>query len=261
MGPQDLEIYLLNGGIRLAYNLKNQNESVIDKKFLAEANKNLSNEEINTILKWTKETFGKDDVAMTTAFGYSGLVLLHHVLDIMPDLNVYFIDTGFHFQETLDFCEKITDEWNLNLEIIKPDITNQELIKKLGPRPYKENPDLCCHYCKVEPLLRILKKHTAWLSGIRRDQSITRAGIEVIDLDGRGKIKISPMAHWTKKQTWNYIKDFELPYHPLHDEGYPSIGCEPCTMPVGKGGDERDGRWPFMQKLECGIHLYDSDDQ
>lgn len=231
----------------------------IDKKFLAESNKRLYNEDIYTILKWTKEVFGSNDVAMTTAFGYSGLVLLHHVRDIIPDIKIYFINTGFHFQETLDFCNNISSEWNLNLEILKPEVSKKELEAKLGSTPYDENPDLCCHYCKVEPLLRILKKHNAWLSGIRCDQSVTRAGIEVIELDGRGKIKISPMAHWTKDETWNYIRRYKLSYHPLHDKGYPSVGCEPCTFPVSDGGDERDGRWPFMQKLECGIHLHDSD--
>jgi phosphoadenosine phosphosulfate reductase len=227
----------------------------IDKHFLAKANKKLSNEDVSTVLNWTKKTFGTEEVAMTTAFGYSGLVLLHHVINIIPDINIYFIDTGYHFQETLDFCDKITDEWNLNLTVLKPDISKEKLKEKLGKEPYKENPDLCCHYNKVEPLLRILKNHSAWLSGIRRDQSITRADIEVIELDGRGKIKISPMSHWTRDQTWEYIHSNDIPYNPLHDQRYMSIGCEPCTVPVEQGGDERDGRWPFMQKLECGIHL------
>lgn len=231
----------------------------LDKHFLAQANEELSDKDVYTVLNWTKDVFGVGEVALTTAFGYSGLALLRHVIKIMPSIQIYFIDTGFHFKETLDFCEKITDKWNLNLEVVKPDISKEKLKQKLGEKPYKSNADLCCHYCKVEPLLRILHKHDAWLSGIRRDQSITRAGIEVIEIDGRGEIKISPMAHWTKEQTWDYIKKNDIPYHPLHDAGYPSIGCEPCTAPVEEGGDDREGRWPFMQKLECGIHLNNSD--
>jgi len=227
----------------------------IYKKFLAEANKKYSNSDVDTILKWTKNTFG-ESFAFTTAFGYSGIAILHHALKIMPDMKIYFIDTGFHFKETLDFCKEITEKWNLNLEVLKPEITVKQLKKKMGKEPYKVNPDLCCHYLKVEPLLRVLHKHSAWLSGIRRDQSITRGGVEVIDVDGRGCIKICPMAKWTRKQTWDYIKKNKLPYHPLHDKGYPTIGCQPCTIPVKDGGDERDGRWPDMQKLECGIHLF-----
>ena len=153
-------------------------------------------------------------------------------------------------------CHICKKEWDLNLEVIEPETTKKQLEKKIGKEPYKVNADLCCHYCKVEPLLRVLHKHEAWLSGIRRDQSITRAKIQVIDLDGRGSIKISPMYKWTKKRTWDYIRENNVPYHPLNDNGYPSVGCEPCTVPVEEGGDERDGRWPFMQKLECGIHLY-----
>jgi len=231
----------------------------IDKHFLLQANKELSSQNVNKILEWTKDTFGNKGVAMTTAFGYSGLALLHHVIDIIPDIKIYFIDTGFHFKETLDFCDIISSQWNLNIEIIKPDIKKQELEKKIGKEPYKKNPDLCCHYCKVGPLLTFLHKHDAWLSGIRRDQSITRSDIEVIELDGRGKIKISPMAHWTKKQAWDYIRKNDIPYNQLHDKGYLSIGCEPCTRPIKFGENERDGRWPFMQKLECGIHLNNND--
>lgn len=229
----------------------------IDTKLLAQTRDKFIDADALTILKWTKETLGKN-VAMTTAFGYSGMVLLHHALQIIPDLKIYFIDTGFHFKETVDFCNKITDEWNLNLEIIKPSITEETLNKKIGKLPYKINPDLCCHYCKVEPLLRILHDHTAWLSGLRRDQSRTRAGIETIEVDGRGTIKIYPLAYWTKERAWEYIKKHDLPYHPLHDKKYLSIGCEPCTIPIEKGGDERNGRWPDMQKLECGIHLYNN---
>lgn len=227
------------------------------KKFLAEANKKYSDANVETILKWTKKAFG-ESFAFMTAFGYSGIAILHHALKIMPDMKVYFVDTGFHFPETLEFCEYIADKWNLNLEVIKPDTTIKKLEQKIGKKPYEVNADLCCHYLKVEPLLRILHKHSAWLSGIRRDQSITRGGVEVIDMDGRGCIKICPMTKWTKEQTWDYIKKNKLPYNPLHDKGYPSIGCSPCTKPAKAGGDERDGRWPDMQKLECGIHLYDN---
>ena len=218
------------------------------------ANEKLADADVMTILKWAKKKFG-DGLAMTTAFGYSGLVLLHHALQIMPRINIYFIDTGYHFPETIEFCNRIAKEWNLNLEVLKPAISKKQLEKRIGKAPYKKNPDLCYHYCKVEPLLRVIHEKAAWLSGLRKDQSITRADIEVIELDGRGVIKVSPLANWTREQTWDYIRKHNIPTHPLHEKGYPSIGCEPCTSSVKEGGDERDGRWPFMQKVECGIHL------
>ena len=225
-----------------------------DRQMLADANRRLSHADVPTILGWAKKTFGAD-LSMTTAFGYSGIVLLDHVLKIMPNIRLYFIDTGFHFPETLEFCYRLRELWNLNLEIVRPRTTKEELYANVGKEPYKANADLCCVYCKTEPLLRFIHKHAAWLSGLRRDQSGARSEIEVIELDGRGVIKICPLARWTREQTWAYLREHRLPYHPLHDQGYPSIGCAPCTAPNPNGASERDGRWPFMQKLECGIHL------
>lgn len=226
----------------------------VDVDTLAKANERLANADVMTILRWAEETFG-DDAGMMTAFGYSGLVLLHHALQVMPDMKIYFIDTGFHFPETIAFRDEISRKWHLNLETIKPMTSRAEVEKRISKEPYKTNADLCCHYCKVEPLLRVIHTKSAWLSGIRRDQNVTRAGIEPIELDGRGVIKVSPMTTWTRERTWGYLREHKLPYHPLHDKGFPSIGCMPCTAPVAKGGGERDGRWPFMLKTECGIHL------
>jgi len=226
----------------------------VDLEFLAEANKKLTDKDVDTILEWGFDVFG-EELVFTTAFGYSGTAVLHHALKFNPDIKIYFIDTGFHFKETLKFKDKIAEEWNLNLEVIKPDISKEKLHEKLGKKPWGKNADLCCHYNKVEPLLRVIHKHDAWLSGIRRDQSRSRGGIKVVDLDGRGIIEICPMAKWTRGKTWAYIKDNDIPYHPLHNKGYPSVGCKPCTAKVEEGGDERDGRWPDMQKLECGIHI------
>ena len=226
----------------------------IDKEALAEENVRLATADVMTILEWSLDTF-QDDIGMTTAFGTSGLVLLHHALQIMPDIKIFFIDTGFHFRETLEFSERISNEWNLNLEVVESMTSLEEVVKKVGAEPWRVNADLCCHYRKVEPLLRFIHTRKAWLHGLRKDQSIMRAAMEVIELDGRGVLKISPLIMWTGEHVWDYIHKHNIPYHPLHDQNYPSIGCEPCTLPVEKGGSERDGRWPFMQKMECGIHL------
>lgn len=229
-----------------------------DLKKIVELRKELQGKSIPDILLIAKREFG-DDLAMTTSFGYTGIVLMSFVKDILPEVPIYFIDTRFHFEETLKLAEKIKKEWKLNIIYISTRYTEQQLEEAIGKEAYKTNPDLCCHYRKVEPLLRVLKTKNVWISSIRRDQSITRAEIDVIEVDGRGTIKINPMYNWTKDQTWLYIKKYDLPYNPLHDQYYPSIGCIPCTVPVDKGGDERDGRWRGMQKLECGIHLYDDE--
>ncbi len=230
-----------------------------DLKKIAELKRDFKKKSVPKILLRAKGEFG-DGLAMTTAFGYSGIVLMSFVKDTIPELPIYFIDTRFHFEETLKLAAKIKKEWKLNIINISTHYSEEELEKILGKEAYRTNSDLCCHYRKVEPLLRILKTKTAWLSSIRKDQSRTRAGIEVIEIDGRGTVKINPLYNWTKDQTWMYIRKYDLPYNPLHDQYYPSIGCKPCTAPIDKGGDERDGRWKGMQKLECGIHLYDDDE-
>ncbi len=212
------------------------------------------------ILLRAKKEFG-GSLAMTTAFGYTGIVLMHFVKDIIPDIPIYFIDTRFHFEETIKLAKKIKKEWNININTISSKYSEKELETILGKEPYKTNPDLCCKYRKVEPLLQTLKEKNAWLSSIRRDQSKTRADIEVIEVDGRGTIKINPLYNWTRDEIWMYIRKYDLPYNPLHDQYYPSIGCRPCTKPVDKGGNERDGRWADIEKTECGIHAYNKEDK
>jgi phosphoadenosine phosphosulfate reductase len=229
--------------------------AVRDKiKLVQRLDARLEGKRVPEIISLSYEAFG-DGLAMTTAFGYSGIVLMSFVRDIIPELPIYFIDTRLHFEETIKLAEKIKSEWGLNIIHISTQFTEEELEKSIGKDTYKDNPDLCCHYRKVEPLLRVLRTQTAWLSAIRKDQSRVRAGIKVIEIDGRGIIKINPLYNWTKEQTWTYVRKNGLPYNPLYDQHYPSIGCKPCTSPVDQGGDERDGRWRGFQKMECGIHL------
>ena len=225
-----------------------------DLKRIAELKREFEKKSLQEIIVRAHEEFG-NGLAMTTAFGYSGIVLMSFIKDIIPDLPIYFIDTRFHFEETLKLAEKIEKEWKLNIIKISTQYTEEELKEIMGREAYKTNPDLCCNYRKVEPLLRILKTKSAWLSSIRRDQAVTREKVDVIEIDGRGVIKINPLYNWTKDKTWMYIRKYDLPYNPLHDQYYPSIGCKPCTFPVDKGGSERDGRWRGMTKIECGIHV------
>jgi len=196
-----------------------------------------------------------DKLMMSTAFGYSGIVLLSFVKDVFPDIPIYFIDTGYHFEETLKLRLKIMKEWNLNIQMIGPQHTAAELTELLGAEAYRNNPDLCCYYRKVEPLIELMQEDTIWLSANRRDQSITRSNIGAIEIDGRAQLKISPLYNWTREQCWTHIRKNDLPYNLLHDQFYPSIGCYPCTNPVDKGGDERSGRWVGLDKIECGLHI------
>jgi len=227
----------------------------IDPNRISELKKEFEKKSVPEIITRSHEEFG-DKLAMTTAFGYSGIVLMNFIKDIIPDIPIYFIDTRFHFEETLKLAEKIKKEWKLNIIYISTQYTDKELENMIGKEAYKTNPDLCCQYRKVEPLLRILKTKDAWLSSIRRDQAVTREFIDVIEIDARGAVKINPLYTWTRDQTWMYIRKYDLPYNPLHDQYYPSVGCKPCTSPVDKGGSERDGRWRGMPKVECGIHAH-----
>ena len=196
-------------------------------------------------------------VGVISAFGYSGVVLLHHIYRLGVHIDVYFIDTGYHFPETIKLARDIEDRWNLNVKWVRLDNPLRDyLTSTFTEKPWDVNANICCHYCKVEPLLRILPEKVAWLSALRRDQSYSRSSIDIAEIDGRGFFKVYPMAYWTRKQTWKYISDHDLPYNSLYDQNYASIGCMPCTVPVELGGDERDGRWKLSQKMECGIHLH-----
>ena len=229
--------------------------SPISMEEAAEISDLLEDKSIEEILAWAVERFG-DRLGFMTALGYSGVVLLHHILKLKPDIEANFIDTGFHFPETLQFLQRLRNEWGVKFVVLRPHMSAQELHEAVGDEPWKVNADLCCHYMKVEPLLRVIHTRDAWLSALRRDQSAARAEIDVVEMDGRGTLRIHPMAGWTFERTWEYIRKNNLPYHPLHDKGYPSVGCLHCTAQVAPGQHERTGRWNSMPKLECGLHLH-----
>lgn len=228
-------------------------------KLVQRLKESFSGKEPSEIISIAYEEFG-NDLAITTAFGYSGIILMSFVKEVIPELPIYFIDTKFHFEETLKLAKKIKDDWKLNIINISTQYSEDELEKIIRKEPYNNNPDLCCYYRKVEPLLQILSTKTAWLSATRRDQSSSRAEIKVIETDRRDFIKVNPLYNWTREQCWMYIRKYNLPYNPLHDQYYPSLGCKPCTDPVDKGGSERNGRWKRFQKIECGIHINKIDD-
>ena len=209
------------------------------------------------ILEWTFQTFGQERVALSSAFGPSGVVLMHLTSQVAPGARVFFVDTGYHFAETLALGEQLQARMNLRIEIVQPALTVVEQAERFGADLFRTDPDKCCALRKVAPTQRVLRGLDAWIGALRRDQGETRARTPVYEtklVDGRPVAKVSPMVRWTNKDIWGHILAHDLPYNPLHDQDYPSVGCEPCTRPVTIGGGERDGRWAGTGKTECGLH-------
>lgn len=207
------------------------------------------------ILQWAWETFGSE-VVMGTGFGQSGIVLLHQMSQAVLSIPVFYLDTGLLFDETYDLRDKLETVFNLSFIRVSTDLTLDEQANQYVPELWKINPNKCCFLRKVLPLQNFLKDKTGWITGVRRHQSSSRSQTDVIEWDHMNEVvKINPLAHWNADQIWDYIDENDLPYNPLHDFGYPSIGCWPCTDPVKPGEDERAGRWKGKGKIECGIHL------
>ena len=211
------------------------------------------------ILRWGIATFSPD-VAMATSFGPSGIVLLHMMAEHRPGTPVFYLDTGLFFDETYRLRDRLAERFGIDFIGIKPEQTVDEQAAAHGPALWERNPDQCCALRKVQPLRDFLSDKRAWITGIRRNQAATRANTAVVDWDrANGLVKLNPLAHWTDEEIWAYIQIYELPYNELHDQGYPSIGCWPCTKPVAPGDDQRAGRWSGRAKIECGIHLQPDD--
>jgi phosphoadenosine phosphosulfate reductase len=209
-------------------------------------------EQALTVLKWAGDTFG-DDFAITSSMA-DGL-LAHLASKAVPGIHVIFVDTGYHFAETLGTRDWITGVLPVTLVNVTPPTTVAEQDAELGPKLYERDPDLCCSLRKVQPLAATLAGYAAWGSGIRRDESPTRAGTRLVDWDAkRGMVKINPMAAWTQDVVDAYVTEHQVPVNPLFELGYGSIGCAPCTRPVAPGEDPRAGRWAGKNKIECGIH-------
>ena len=207
------------------------------------------------VLRWGYEEFG-DKLVMATGFGTSGIVLMHIVSGLNPDATVFYLDTDLLFPETLELKEKLVETLGISILPVKSDISLDEQEELHEDALWEKAPNACCFIRKVMPLKRFLAEKSAWITGVRRDQAISRASTRVIEWDEAHQVvKLNPLAYWTSDEVWAYIKINDLPYNELHDYGYPSIGCRPCTRPVKAGEDERAGRWAGKQKIECGIHL------
>lgn len=209
---------------------------------------------LTEFLRWSLDTFG-DKIAHVTSFGPSGVVILDHLLRIKPNARVITLDTQFLFGETYELWQSIERRYAIGIEVIRPKATPEEQERLYGPNLWELEPDVCCDLRKVQPLAGVLKGLDGWYTGIRRDQAGQRAHAQLVSWDLRyGLFKLNPLANWTKQQVWKYIRDHDVPYNPLHDQGYTSIGCTHCTRPPANGDDERSGRWAGRQKTECGLH-------
>ncbi len=193
---------------------------------------------------------------MATAFGAEGCCLMHMLADIEPGVHIINLDTGYQFKETLELRERILEKYGIAVEMVKPDTTVEEYEKMHGGPLYTHRPDQCCHDRKVIPLRRAVTGYAAWISAIRGDQTEHRKAAGVVQWDAKfNVVKYNPLLRWNKKDVWKFIVNNDVPYNPLHDHGYPSVGCQPCTAPVEDGGDERSGRWAGSKKKECGLHV------
>ena len=206
------------------------------------------------VLRWAYEHFA-NEMCLTCSWQRQSSVLVHMISDLGLDIPVIELDTQLFFKETYETRDRLVERYGL--ELIRPAvITVAEQHAQEGPNLWERDPDRCCHLRKVEPLERALAPFDAWITGIRREQSATRAGAQKIEWSERYTVwKVQPLVDWDAKRVQAYIHVNEIPYNPLHDVGYPSIGCIPCTRPVVTGEDERAGRWTGSGKLECGIHI------
>jgi phosphoadenosine phosphosulfate reductase len=169
---------------------------------------------------------------------------------------VFTLDTDFLFPETYALIDTIEKQYGLEVERTRPEYTPEAQAEKFGAALWGSHPDQCCNIRKVEPLKKHLSGLQAWVTGVRRDQAPTRANTKKLEWDAKfGLVKLNPLADWTSPQVWDYIRENSVPYNPLHDQNYPSIGCTYCTRPVMPGEDPRAGRWSGFNKTECGLHV------
>lgn len=207
------------------------------------------------ILRWAWETYG-DTLTMATAFGAEGCAIIAMLADISPEVYIFNLETGYQFPETLDTRQRLMDKYALTIHLARAEQSVADMEAAYGGPIYGKNPDLCCHIRKVVPLQKAVAGYEAWISAIRRDQAPTRAHAPIVGWDRKFElVKVNPLANWTKRDVWAFILENDVPYNPLHDQGYPSIGCWPCTQAVGAGGDDRAGRWAGSAKKECGLHI------
>ena len=220
----------------------------------AEISAQLDAEPAEAILSYAAERFaGK--LTFATGFGAEGCLIVDMVARNKLAVDFFTLDTGVLFPETYELWRRLEAKYGVTIRAVKPKRSIEEQAADEGPKLWEREADRCCNLRKVQPLTAELKKFDAWITAIRRDQTPERANAQVVERDKKfGLVKVNPLVRWTHKQVWDYIVRHDVPYNPLHDQGYPSIGCEPCTSSVADGEDPRAGRWRGTAKKECGLH-------
>jgi phosphoadenosine phosphosulfate reductase len=214
----------------------------------------LDNAKPEETLRWAFEEFG-DRLTIATGFGAEGVVLIDMAVKITPNPSVFFLDTAFLFPETYELRRRLEDRYGIEIQSFQSELTPEQQEIKFGSRLWSTDPDLCCRLRKLEPLKEALRDRVAWVTAIRRDQTIERSTAQVVEWDYQWRlVKINPLLRWSKTDVWDYIRKGGVPYNTLHDRGYPSIGCTHCTVAVGEGEHDRAGRWAGREKTECGLH-------
>jgi len=223
---------------------------------LAEVALSLEGRGPEATLSWALDHFELEDISLACSFGLEDVALADMISKIKSGARAFYLDTNLLFDETYALINQMKDRYpNMRFEQVLPLLTLDQQVNQHGEALWASSPDSCCGIRKVEPLQRVLSGLKAWITGIRRDQAPTRANAKMVEWDAKfGLVKFNPLAAWSHQDVLNYIAANQVPYNPLHDQNYPSIGCTHCTRPVMPGEDPRAGRWSGFQKTECGLH-------
>ena len=211
------------------------------------------------IVKWAVQHFADRKLLMSTQFGMEGCAVIDMVAKTGREMDIVYLDTMFFFKETYELRDRLAAKYpHLNFVNRGTTLTPEQQAEQHGDELWKRNPDLCCHLRKVEPMFAVMEDVEVWITGLRRSQSASRANLQTIEWDWRySLLKVNPLANWSRQEVWQYIQEHQVPYNPLHEEGYPTVGCTHCTKPVegAKIGEySRAGRWAGTEKTECGLH-------
>jgi len=218
------------------------------------ASRSLEGKTPGEILAWAADAYAPR-IVFATGFGVEGCVLIDTIARRNLAISVFTLDTGLLFPETYELWRKLEARYGIRIRAVRPELTVEEQASVHGARLWERDPDRCCEIRKVLPLRRALEGQVAWIAAIRRDQTKDRSDARIVERDAKfGLVKISPLAAWTSEDVWGYVRAHGVPTNPLHDRGYPSVGCFPCTSPVLPGEDPRAGRWRGRAKTECGLH-------
>jgi len=233
----------------------------ISREEIAKYQELLEGKAAEDIIRWAVDFFGPTRIALASSLSAEDQVITDMLVSITPEAKVFTLDTGRLFQETYDVLERTRLKYKINIEVCFPDTAAvEEMVNEKGPNLFYysvENRKQCCSIRKVQPLRKKLSSLDGWVCGLKREQSVTRSDLQAIEWDGNnGLLKINPLIHWNEQQVWDYIKKNDVPYNFLHDRGFPSIGCAPCTRAVKPGEDIRSGRWwwELPEYKECGLH-------